>query len=80
MVTICSAETKAVVGAGAVLTLVHMPSSLDEQMVGIGLCALTVIMGDCGRLRDFVLSRGFLEPSLDIFKRDLSDYFKTTLP
>ncbi len=55
-------ETKAVVEAGTVPPLVHMLFSQDDKVVEVGLWALANIIGDGERLRDFVLSQGFLEP------------------
>ncbi len=69
-------ETKAVVDAGAVPPLVHMLSSRDDKVVEVGLWALANIIGDGERLRDFVLSQGFLEPYLNIFKREIPNYLQ----
>ncbi len=73
-------ETKAVVDAGAVPPLVHMLSSRDDKVVEVGLWALANIIGDGERLRDFVLSQGFLEPYLNIFKREIPNYLQKILP
>ncbi len=69
-------ETKAVVDAGAVPPLVHMLSSRDDKVVEVGLWALANIIGDGERLRDFVLSQGFLETYLNIFKREIPNYLQ----
>ncbi len=66
--------------AGAVPPLVQMLSSRDDKVVEVGLWALANIMGDGERLRDFVLSQGFLEPYLNIFKREIPNYLQKILP
>ncbi len=77
---ISNKETKAVVNAGAVPPLVNMLSSQNDKIVQISLWTLTNIIGGGERLRDFVLSQGFLEPFLDLWKRDLPGDLKTILP
>ncbi len=75
MANICETEPRAVVNAGGVPPLVHMLSSPDDKIVEVGLWALETIINFGERLRDFVLSQGFLEPFLGIFKRDFPGYF-----
>ncbi len=77
---ICSTEPTAVVDAGGVPPLVHMLSSPDDKIVDIGLSALGNIIMFGERLRDFVLSQGFLEPFLGIFKRDSPGYLLVAIP
>ncbi len=77
---ICSTEPRAVVDAGGVPPLVHMLSSPDDKIVEVGLSALAYIINFGERLRDFVLSQGFLEPFLGIFKRDSPGYLNAAIP
>ncbi len=77
---ICGTEPTAVVNAGGVPPLVHMLSSPDDKIVEVGLWALTYIIGGGESLRDFVLSQGFLEPFLGIFKRDSPGYLHAAIP
>ncbi len=57
-----------------------MLSSPDAKIVEVGLSALGSIINFGERLRDFVLSQGFLEPFLGIFKRDSPGYLHEAIP
>ncbi len=80
MANICDTEPTAVVNAGGGPPLVHMLSSPDDKIVKVGLSALETIIMFGERLRDFVLSQGFLEPFLGIFKRDSPGYLHEAIP